>query len=359
MLKHIKILLPRNEYSPGDEVKGRVVLNCDEQFKCKSGSFIIFGQEIRKYIEVKTKGRGKVSSSKKTKAWDLYTAKSVFAENMDLGPGKHEFHFQFQLPDDLEPSYNPSYEPSLKSYTTDIVYGINASMELPFFGKLNASKRINILNPIEDVVDEMIEVTNPDFTEKPIRVRMDSQRYCVGDDIAFSYCIATDMRFELIRAQIEHIEHFKTPKRQNTRILCSKEIPSKDIVRHKWNTWILRISEKYPVAFSLSKRFQSSLALKVTIVRKLKVDIAVRIQLISGHCPNRETGRGRRLISGMKAPSITKPEKESTAKFWYDRATTFKDKGDIAKALQSVETAIKWHPDFPEALALRDELKKP
>jgi len=37
---------------------------------------------------------------------------------------------------------------------------------------------------------------------------------------------------------------------------------------------------------------------------------------------------------------------------------SFRDKGDIAKAMWSITIAIKWQPDNEDALALREELKR-
>jgi len=328
-------------------VKGKVVLNCDERFRSKSASFFITGKLTYRYIKGDAKaGRTSfsVSISEKEETLIVYEAQSVFAENVDIDAGKHEFPFNFQLPDDLIPSYD--------SPVISIVYSIGTSMKTSRLEKLNDMATIDILRPITEHLSEAIEKSNSDSPEKFLLIRMDSQKYNIGDDILFSFCVDTDTKFNLLRAEVEHIEHFKKEKR---RILLKVEIPSEEIILHEWNMCFLRVNQRLPVSLK-SHKFQSILNLKVSIVRKLKSDITARIPLIAGHDLKPGWKEEREIAFGKKQFKTASPER--IAQNWYNRAITHRDEGKIKEAIHSVETAVKWKPDFAEALVLRDELKK-
>lgn len=46
------------------------------------------------------------------------------------------------------------------------------------------------------------------------------------------------------------------------------------------------------------------------------------------------------------------------ARNWYNRAFGFLEVGDLKAAINAVETALKWQPDLPQALALKKELSE-
>ncbi len=52
------------------------------------------------------------------------------------------------------------------------------------------------------------------------------------------------------------------------------------------------------------------------------------------------------------------PDEQRMARNWYNRAFGFLDVGDLEAAIKAVETALKWHPDHPQALALKKELSE-
>jgi hypothetical protein len=240
---------------------------------------------------------------------------------------------------------------------------------------LNATSEVTIFHSIAETPDEPIEESAPQgFTEKSLIVKMDSHRLCIGESILFSYLINTDMKFKALRAEIEHTEQFA---KETTRILLKREIPSDELTRHEWK--MLSIFSERPIPPSVSsEELQSSLVLKVTIVRKLNIDQTIRIPLVAGHClkpgwnEEREDVTIRHPPRAMIPPVTPEPVKEVTAsdeeqfttdeervaQNWYKRALTFRDDGEIDEAIRSIETAIKWYPDFTEAIVLKEELEK-
>ena len=361
MLKTIVVRVPRRKYIPGDEVKGKVFLEIDEHIKCKKAYFGVTGLLTHRYLEVKVKGKGRVSSSTKEKTWSVYSVQSVFAENMEIKPGIHEFNFQFQLPDDLLPSYNTS--------TVSLEYVIGAIMEISRFSKLQTGTKIDILKPITEHPIEPIDAANHDITNKSaIRIKLDSQKHSIGEEIVFEYYINTEMKFKTLRLEIEHCEHFT---RKITRIISKAEIPSERVIRYKWVKFVFPTKSKLPVSLDYGK-FKSSLNLKATIVRKLNIDITARIPLTTGHDlipgwrEELESKNARRPGGGMTPRSISKivattdkplSKEESIAHTWYNRSIAFRDEGEIVEAIRSVEKALEFHPENAHALALRDELK--
>jgi hypothetical protein len=59
----------------------------------------------------------------------------------------------------------------------------------------------------------------------------------------------------------------------------------------------------------------------------------------------------------QQTDAIKEKDNMRMATNWYNRAVTFREEGVIEEAIRSVETALKWVPDHPEALALWKQLQ--
>jgi len=363
-LIQISITVQRTAYIPGEEVEGKVILYCDEYFKCRKGTFEIGGVMTYRTVRFKVKGKAKVSTEPVELSWFLHRAVSVFAENMEFNPGTYEFNFQFQLPDDLKPSY--------QGQAVSIVYNLNTTMEISSDLKVGDVAGISILHPITEHPSKGIERSD---SAKYLRIRMDSQKFYIGDDLTFSYCIVFDKKFEALRVEIEHLEHYYVNR---NKILLAEEIPSENVALNEWKKIVLSTKNKQiPVSFDYEKlesydnkhsRLKSSLTLKFTIVKR-HGDSRIEIPLITGHDlrpgwrENMGTfGPGTRKIR----PTMTKineptgshlSDEERVSLNWYNRAIAFREEGEINEAIRSVEKALELHPESVLALALREELK--
>ena len=355
-MNKIEIVLPRKVFIPGDVVDGKVVLSCYKPFKSRKGIFEIVGMLTYTYTELKVKGKGKLSTKKTEKSGILHQASSVFAENVEFDKGKHEYKFQFQLPDDIKPSYS--------GLAVTIVYSIGTSLEMSRLSKITDTTTIDILHPIMEYPDDAIEEADPEYAEKSIRIRMNSQKHNIGESINFDYRVETDEKFKLLRVEIEHAEN---SDRDRKKILLKREIPSEEITHHKWNKIVVRSSNKFPPTIT-SGEMKSKLTLKVTIVKNLAVNKTVKIPLVAGHDlkPGWKESMGTSVGRTKITPEMTrlvKPSEqhlsdgERMAQNWYNRAVTYRDNGAVEEAILSVEKALKWAPDSEQALALHEELK--
>ena len=52
------------------------------------------------------------------------------------------------------------------------------------------------------------------------------------------------------------------------------------------------------------------------------------------------------------------PDNQRMARNWFNRAFGFLEAGDLEKATEAVDKALKWQPDHPQALALKKELSE-
>lgn len=357
-MKELGIKLPRQGYLPGEMIKGKVVLKSDLNFSFEKVSVSIVGHMIHTYVAAKSKGKRGLSTEVRDRTWGLHEETSEIAENMALYIGTSEFPFEFQIPDHLIPSYATS--------TLVIAYHIHATMVVTGKEVLNAISEITLLHSIAELPDEPIEASAPhDFTDKSLIVRLDSQKLCIGESVLFDYYIGTDMKFNALRAEIEHTEKLT---KKTTRVIIKREIPSDELTRHEWKKLGLFSEKPIPPSISIDE-LQSSLVLRVTLVRKLNLDQSVTISLVAGHClkqgwnEHQEEDAVQLPPIYMRQPTPPKPaaevtlsDKERVAHNWYKKAVSFKEFGEIDQALMSIETSLKWAPDSEQALALRDEL---
>ncbi|MHA2349215.1 MAG: hypothetical protein ACXADL_06235, partial [Candidatus Thorarchaeota archaeon] len=111
-------------------------------------------------------------------------------------------------------------------------------------------------------------------------------KYCIGSDFTFRYRVNTDMKFNRLRARIEHIEA-SMPKGKitivYTEVLWDEQILSEDVIHNEWNEWTFNINKTCP-PWLLYENLQSALNLKLTIVRSFRFDKSAEIALIPVHC---------------------------------------------------------------------------
>ncbi|MFW9805718.1 MAG: hypothetical protein ACFFFK_03195 [Candidatus Thorarchaeota archaeon] len=370
-MKEIDIELPRKEYLPGEIVRGKVVLKSDLNFTCKKLSIQMFGQMIHTYIELRSKGKRGTTAERKEIRWDLIDRTFDLIENKERYIGRTVTPFRIQLPENLRPSYETS--------TLGIVYALHASLEVTKEEVLYSTTKITIVHPIADIPDEPVEVSAPEGFTENLSVKMSSQRLCIGESILFSYCINTNTKFKVLRAELVHNERFTGSKETKTlinhssiksRTLMKREIPSEELTRHEWKMMSLYSEAKTPPSVS-NDELQSNLELHVTLVRRLNLDYSVKIPVIAGHClkpgwkGERETEFDEMFPEPTQdVPPTSEPDEseveviltdeQRVSRNWYNKAVRFKEMGEIDQAIKAVEKAIEWDPDFEDALELRD-----
>ena len=392
-MRDVKIVLQRHAYIPGETVDGKVILKCDEYFKCEQAYITLVGAIAYSFKKYHT-GRGGSLSRVEIKTVHGYGHKDTYfmAENIGFDAGTHEIPFQFHLPTDLIPSFTGYQFGSF--YTIYVAMARPQKAELSILEQismkakksyLSTAHRIYVVSPmktppeIDDVGSSIetppdIEENRGDTTGNPLVLKMDSSNLCLGEDLVFSYRINTDMKFKELLIEIEYLEHWKgndwlRKQIRNTWSRKVKKIPGDRVTRNEWVPFKIQRPAIAP-RFSLDL-LENSPSLKVSIVKRYKQgEVTARIPLNVGHCltadwrekaekafqnPAKTKLKGR--VVKPIPPEEKKPDNERMAQNWYNRAVKYRDIGEIETAIRSVKIALKWSADSEEALALLEELK--
>ncbi|MFW9807496.1 MAG: hypothetical protein ACFFFK_12275 [Candidatus Thorarchaeota archaeon] len=274
--------MSKTEFLPGNDIAGAVAVSCDNNFKSNRLRILIVGQLSVKSKSIGTVGKGMipVSYDTITKTSSFYQDEVVIAEKPSFDPGTQKFPFQFTIPEDAELSY--------EGHNVEISYEITAVLDLPWRKTISDRSRLVILEYIDDFPDEVTrEVLN--FEGKEIlEIEIDSQKYCIGNKISFKYRINTDMKFDSLRARIEHTEQSSIFEK-HTEVLWEESIPSETIIHDQWQSWTFNINKLFP-PWVKSDLLLSTLNLTVTIRRRMGFDKSVKIELFSGLCSKYRRG---------------------------------------------------------------------
>jgi hypothetical protein len=274
--------MSKTEFLSGDDVTGTIAVSCDKKLECKRLRVLIEGKLSVRSKSVGTVGRGMipVSYDTITKTRIIYQEEIVISEKTSFDPGTQKFRFQFTIPEDAELSYD--------GHNIEISYEVKAIIELPWRKTITDSCRVTILEYIDDFPDEVTrEVLNFEG-EDILEIEIDSQKYCIGNKIPFRYRIKTDMKFDSLRARIEHTEHSSIFEK-HTEVLWEESIPSETIIHNEWQSWTFYINKLFP-PWVKSELLLSSLKLKVTVRRSFGFDKSVEIELFSGLCSKYRRG---------------------------------------------------------------------
>ena len=277
-MAQLTLRIPKSAFVAGEEVNGKVFLTTEKEIKCKSFRVVIEGLLTAKGSGFETTGKGRTTQKTYTQTFAIHQEEIMLAQETAFDPGTQKFEFQFKLPEDAKVSYD--------GHNGSIKYAILALMDVSWKAKLDASMPIMIIQSVDEFPDEVTKEVAEHEGEEILEVEIDSQKYCIGNKISFRYRVNTDMKFNQLKAQIEHTENTtlkgKTPM-SHTKVLWEKQIVSDDIVRHEWNKWILNINKNFPPWFKY-ENIQSGIRLKVTIGRSFRFDKSAEIPLVSGYC---------------------------------------------------------------------------
>jgi hypothetical protein len=274
--------MSKTEFVPGDDVTATIAVSCDKKLECKRLRVLIEGKLSVRSKSVGTVGKGMIPVSYDTtaKTRDIYQEEIVISEKTSFDPGTQKLPFQFTIPEDAELSYDGP--------NSEISYEVKAIIDLPWRKTITDRRRVTIYEYIDDFPEEATRETLKHEGKDILEIEIDSQKYCIGNKISFRYQINTDMKFNRLRARIEHVEH-SIFKGKHTEVLWEESIPSETLIRHKWQSWTFNINKLFP-PWIKSKHLESSLRLKVTIQRSTRRDKSVEVELFSGLCSKYRKG---------------------------------------------------------------------
>jgi len=271
----INIILPTTDYIPGEVVHGRISLSCEKKTYCESLRVELKGELIASAKSTHPNSRGDII----TRSFVIHHENIMLSQKTTFDSKRQYFDFQFKLPEDLMGSYKGSYG--------NIRYSITAlMMDDSWDIKLTKSELLNVFQTTYDFDDKVTKEIVEHEGEEILEVEIDTQKYCIGDVVAFRYRINTDMKFNTLKAEIEHAENSSLEGAQtivSISTLWGEEILSENVVRHKWNEWVMRFNKTVPLAF-MHDNLRSAIVLKLTISRSYRFDKSAKIVLFPVHC---------------------------------------------------------------------------
>ena len=282
-MARLDVILEKSYYSPGEEVKGKIFVGTSKKIDCKL---------LRVNIEGELKSTGYtmeyVTKSKKSKKmhealYSVHKDSKFITKDVAFDPGTHKFEFSFTIPSNAEVSYEGK-----NGY---IRYTVTAIMKVSRITNVTGSTAIKIYKPVSEIVSdislEKVREVAEHEGENILEIELDTQQYCIGENIPLRYLVNTDMKFNDFRVEIEHVEITHLPEKMdvsNKEIVLRRSINNEDIIRHEWQTWELKIDKEFP-ALVRNKFIVSGLNLKVIIGRSFRFDKNAEIALAAGYCP--------------------------------------------------------------------------
>lgn len=105
----------------------------------------------------------------------------------------------------------------------------------------------------DDLVSRCLVLSDPEmFIHSGDMVYHGGESYqwpLFADSIAAIYSWDPDMKFNKFRAEIEHVEITHIPEKMDVshkEIVWRQRMNSEDIIRHEWQSWILKIDKELP-----------------------------------------------------------------------------------------------------------------
>ncbi len=279
-MEKINIVIPRTKLPPGDEINGNLFLTSDMPVKCKSFKVVFEGILTAKARKFYTTGKGKQKMKTYTKSFVMHQEVIILGQETEFDPGTTKFEFNFKVPDDARVSYS--------GYNGSMSYVVAVLMDISWKSKITGKVPITVLQTTYDSDETVIKDVAEHEGKEILELELESQKYCIGSKNTFRYRVNTDMKFNNLRAQVEHLEETQldgmTPMVHKA-VVWEENIPSDDVTRYEWKDWTIRMDKECP-QYLLYDELKSILRLKLTICRSYRLDKSVEIALAAIHCPD-------------------------------------------------------------------------
>jgi len=298
-MARIDVILEKAYYTPGEKIKGSIFVGTSKKIDCKKLEVFIEGELKSSGSTMEYVTKSKKSKQVHTALYNVHQDSTEITRGVAFDPGTHKFEFSFRTLSDAKLSY--------EGHNGHIRYTITAIMNVSRISKVTGKKRFIIYKPVNEIVTAISnkktrEAENGTVTaismektrevaehegENILEVEIDTLQYCVGKNLTFRYLVNTDMKFNDLRVEIEHVEITHLPEKTDVThsgIVQRESIRNENVIRHEWQTWTLKIDKEFPVLVR-NNFIVSGLNLKVIVGRSFRFDKAVTIGLAAGHCP--------------------------------------------------------------------------
>ena len=293
-LMEMQISLPKNNYVPGDIIEGTVIFKCDKKTLIKEAIITLASAIFYHSAEMKRKG-GSYGPALNIGSLPNHTDKFQLTYNTEFDVGTYELPFQFFLPKDIVPTFYSSKFQSIYFLHCSLSEAKNAwantmAKLAPTISKkptVRIDNQLTILAPLDKTLGESVEALS-DLPHGALKIKVESNAFCLGKKILFWYKIDPDMKFNDFKIELEITEHWKSMQQpgkgeKNTYTRTVETIRSERIIPGEWSRIEFSVPKGTPPSF-VARNFESSISMKISLARRFNTDCIAKLPLILGHC---------------------------------------------------------------------------
>jgi hypothetical protein len=279
-MRDLEIQTTRISFNPGDDVEGRIVLRCDDEFQCNRLLVRLDGEEQTKVV----RGSGENRHVYREKLHHI-SQEIELLPSSSVPAGEHVHSFVFRIPDDIPGSYEGfhgyiRYEIRAKA---EISWAIDPVCQLP----IHVRQRIPVLKP-EPLQAEIIEDNRPAIA---IEIPRDVLRY--DDSFTHRFRAVRDCNMRGVRTVLQYIE-FVSPRgrdKKTTHTLVENFTGKEELIERWWKDLSFLVQREWPVAFE-SRLITTWYVLKVVmdVPWMLDQDVIIPLRWSGGSREEAETG---------------------------------------------------------------------
>lgn len=272
-MRKIEIQLDDETSTPGDTVKGQVLITCDDDFQCERLYISLYGRELARVVI----HAGKVTIVHEDKH-ELVDEIIELGVSLAIPMGESRFDFSFTLPANSSGSYKGAYG--------SIKYSLKAKAEISWARDLKSEQEI-LVGFLQDVNGETIPESASDVIERDgvllLRVESDRTRFFLGDDLGFRFMVDRDTKMRGVRAEIVGVEYVepKGHKMTTKKSLAEIYFQEDELRRDSWNEVLIPTSLDWIESFT-SEVIEYKHILKVTLDIARRPDNDIEISVILG-----------------------------------------------------------------------------
>ncbi|MHA1247078.1 MAG: hypothetical protein ACTSPE_07100 [Candidatus Thorarchaeota archaeon] len=250
-MRQIDIRVPRQHYAPGESVRGEVVVKCDEPFNCNRLSLLLLGTaETRIKIRI---GDSYHTCRETEKLVDEYME---FCLNTEIPEGESTWPFEFQLPEDLLPSYIGSHgEVSYKLYAkAEVSWALDPARQVRLW--IRSEPQHIPPKPMRSCLEAK---------SGTVEVELPRDVLSLGEPLPVRIMLRQDPRIRGVRFELRFTEwaraegHERTTRRTTSSLFVKKD----ELSYESWATIPVETSDQWPPVLDLPF-LKTSYSLKVT-----------------------------------------------------------------------------------------------
>lgn len=257
------IYTEKNEFKPGEEVSGHVVVTTDSSFTCNRIILKIRGKEYTHYQA------GKVHVSE---THDILNEDLTIWEGGEIHSGDTRFEFRFMLPDEIPPVH--------EGYHGTVDYSIEAVVEVSRALDPKSKMELMVYARLPQYIPEPLDQLPLRQEEDHIHAEIPTDVIRPGKGLEVRFLVKDRSRIKGVRLDIAKHEEVVCQGRNldSTKTISEKQIP---IMFNQFDRWIENsvMEDWTAIAPFEGKLIKSTLILKVVLEIGLSLDPSIEFPL--------------------------------------------------------------------------------